>query len=328
MSHPTDEKFKQLLSGKSLENCSVVASDVTNVRAISGPNCPGLRGKTFRQKPDLVVPEYLGIPRDFYRLQHFVTLTADVMFLNGIPIFTNFSRDIRFGTAEHVPYRTARQLAKLLMRIVKLYAASGFVVRTVLMDREFEKVKPEVELVEINISAAHEDLGKIERYHCMLKKRCICVLSDMRHVGSDAYQYIHKQILISLVYFCIMMVNAMPAAKGISERFAPHEIVIGRHLDFNHLKAAFEDYIEASVDADVTHYMKVLTHACISLGPSGNWKGSQVCLWFDLETGNVFLRRTITRLPMPASIIRFINNWGKSQKNTDFKNKSIKENRG
>ena len=32
-------------------------------------------------------------------------------------------------------------------------------------------------------------------------------------------------------------------------------------------------------------------------------------------------RRTIIRLSMPTSIIQVINNWGKSQKNADFKNK-------
>ena len=65
--------------------------------------------------------------------------------------------------------------------------------------------------------------------------------------------------------------------------------------------------------------MKGHTHACISLGPSGNWQGFQVC--FELKTGKVVFRRTITRLPMPTSIIQVINNRGKSQNNADFKKK-------
>ena len=35
------------------------------------------------------------------------------------------------------------------MKIVKLNAIGGFVVRNVLMDGEFEKVKPEVEILDI-----------------------------------------------------------------------------------------------------------------------------------------------------------------------------------
>ena len=112
MAHPTDEKFKQMVSGKSLDNCSIVANNVTNAHAIFGPNLLGLRGETVRQRPEPVVPEYLEIPKDFYRLHHFLTLTADVIFVNGIPFFTIFSRDIIFGTAEHVPSYTAKQLDK------------------------------------------------------------------------------------------------------------------------------------------------------------------------------------------------------------------------
>ena len=84
------------------------------------------------------------------------------MFVNGLAFFTTLGRDIWFGTAEHVPSWTAKQLAKSLKKIVKVYALGGFVVRTVIMDGEFEKIKPEVKL-DINISAAREHVGKIER---------------------------------------------------------------------------------------------------------------------------------------------------------------------
>ena len=84
--------------------------------------------------------------------------------VNGIAFFTTLGRDIRFGTAEHVPSRIAKQLAKSLIKIVRLYALGGFVVRNVLMDGIFAKIKPEVEL-DINILAAKEHVGEIERYH-------------------------------------------------------------------------------------------------------------------------------------------------------------------
>ena len=106
-------------------------------------------------------------------------------------------------------------------------------------------------------------------------------------IGSEAYQYLHKQVVIWLVYFCVMMINAVPATNGISTLFAPREIVTGRRFNLKHLKAGFGDYIEASTDKIVTNDMKGRTHGCISLGPSGNWQGSQVC--FDLETGRIVL---------------------------------------
>ena len=55
------------------------------------------------------------------------------------------------------------------MKVVKIYVRGGFVVRTVLMAGKFEKVNPEISLVDINISAAGEHVAQIERYHCTLK---------------------------------------------------------------------------------------------------------------------------------------------------------------
>ena len=112
LAHLIDDKFKQMVSSKSLKNCSVAANDVTNAWSIFGPNRPGLRGKTVQQRQERVVPEYSDIPRNFYRLHHFGTLTADIMFVNKLPLLTTMSPDSRFGTAEHVPSCTAKQLAK------------------------------------------------------------------------------------------------------------------------------------------------------------------------------------------------------------------------
>ena len=141
----------------------------------------------------------------------------------------------------------------------------------------------------------------------------------MRPIGSDAYQYLHKQIIIWLVYFCITMLNSVPATKGISNRFGPRGIVTRWCLNLKHIKAGFGDYIEASTDEIITNDMKFCTQDCATLGPSRNWQGSQG--YFDLETGRVILRRVIKVLPMPDSMIKMINDWGKSQKNADFRNK-------
>jgi acetolactate synthase regulatory subunit len=44
-------------------------------------------------------------------------------------------------TAEHVSIRTATSLSKHLKRVLEVYRRAGFVVRTILMDGEFEKIK-------------------------------------------------------------------------------------------------------------------------------------------------------------------------------------------
>ena len=78
---------------KLLENCPVKLVDVTNTIAIFGLELAGICGRTVQNKPyrvemDNVVP----ISRDLDRLHKFVTLTADVMFINGVAFLTTLSR--------------------------------------------------------------------------------------------------------------------------------------------------------------------------------------------------------------------------------------------
>ena len=87
----------------------------------------------------------------------------------------------------------------------------GFIVRVLMMDREFECVKEEIGLVEANTTAAHKHVGDIERYIRVVKERACYVKRDM----PEDIVYLHKYIVIWMVYFCVMMLNAFPVAKGI-----------------------------------------------------------------------------------------------------------------
>ena len=144
VAHPPDQKFKNMVSHKSLGNTRLKPDAITHAKAIFGENRALLRGNTVRVKPARVEPVHMEIPRDFYVLHKFVTLVGDVMFVNGLPFLLTLSRDIRFGTVEFLPSRTAPQLGRSLMKIVKVYALRGFVVRCIMMDMEFEPVQDHV----------------------------------------------------------------------------------------------------------------------------------------------------------------------------------------
>ena len=66
----------------------------------------------------------MGIPWELYERHKYVTLTADVMFVNGVTFLVSLSRVIRMYTCEHVPNCKAAQLSKSLRRIVNLYLAA------------------------------------------------------------------------------------------------------------------------------------------------------------------------------------------------------------
>jgi len=195
------------------------------------------------------------------------------------------------------------------MKIVKLYALLGFVVRCVMMDMEFEAVKAHLPLAEINTTAAREHVGEAERFIRTIKERCRCLVADL------VWSFLHRSVIIHMVYFAVTMLNVPVAANGISRELSPREIVLGKRFEATkHCRARFGAYVEASEDADVTNDMSPRKEPCICLGPSGNWQGSVKC--FKIENAKVVTRRTIKVLPMPDSYRKAMDLWGKVSKKT------------
>jgi hypothetical protein len=59
-----------------------------------------LRGKITRTKLEHVSVDYVKIPQDFGEMNKYVTLVADVMFVNGLPFLLTSSRGIILVTIE------------------------------------------------------------------------------------------------------------------------------------------------------------------------------------------------------------------------------------
>ena len=73
-------------------------------------------------------------------------------------------------TVEHIPTHTVGQLAKSLMNILKLYTRGGSFVKVILMDKEFDRIKNQVGLLEVNTAVAREQVAKIEQQIRLVKE--------------------------------------------------------------------------------------------------------------------------------------------------------------
>ena len=114
MGHPTDEKFKQLVSLNIIKICPVTPCDIANITVLFKASCVALRDKIVMQKLDRAEIKFISIPSDFYELHNFVIMTMNIMFVNG-------------GSS--------------LNKIVHLNARSGFIVHVILIDMELDKVQ-------------------------------------------------------------------------------------------------------------------------------------------------------------------------------------------
>ena len=121
-----------------LRNCLVTTEAVSNFNKCFGPGVASLKGNITRKTSDPVVTEYVEITQTTLYLNKKVTLTADVMFVNGIALFVSMPRGIKFTTLEYTPKRTKGILISSINKLISIYNFSGFNIITPLIDQEFD----------------------------------------------------------------------------------------------------------------------------------------------------------------------------------------------
>ena len=254
---PSEKDYYGVVSNNMLDNCPVHRNDVTNARKIYGPDITGIRGKTVRKKPVPVVESYVAVPRDFVLNNKYITLAADVFFVDGIPILLTLSRKIKFITTEYTPVRTAKQLSKSIKKVLRVYQRAGFTVRTVLMDGEFEKVKEELPSIVSNTTAAKEHVAEAERSIRVVKERSRGIRALL------PYTHIPRRVKIELIYNITLWLNAFPVKSGMSAKFSPREIIVRYKLDFKkHCRGLFGAYVEARDEPEPSNSQIPRTHEC------------------------------------------------------------------
>ena len=101
----------------------------------------------------------------------FISIAADVFFVDGIAFLLTVAIKLKFVTVEHTPVRTAKSLVKHIKRVLQVYDREGFTVRYIMMDGEFEKLKELLPTIVCNTTAAKEHVAEAERKTRVVKER-------------------------------------------------------------------------------------------------------------------------------------------------------------
>jgi len=300
MGNPREKDYKGMVSNNLIANCPITSHDVTNARTIFGPDLASIRGKTVRRAPEPVVTDYVAVPRTLIEANKVITLAADIFFVDGTAFLLTVARRIKFVTAEHVPVRTATSLSKHLKRVLEVYGRAGFVVRTILMDGEFEKIKSLMPSVECNTTAAKEHVSKADRMIRTVKERMCGLLATL------PFSHIPKRMKIEIVYFVILWLNEFLVKLGISQTILPWELLMHWHFDYKkHCRVQPGTYCEVHDEPVPTNTMLWCTHKAVALGPTGNLQGSMK--FYCINTGRVLKCRSFTPMPMPNRVIKRVN---------------------
>ena len=108
-----------------------------------------------------------------------VTLTVDVMFVNGVSFLVSVARGLNIVSAVFMPYRKAKQPAASITRMIDLCACGGFQVGTVLMDNEFKKLQNLMPILVVNTTAAKEHVPEVERKIRLIKEQGRSILNTL-----------------------------------------------------------------------------------------------------------------------------------------------------
>jgi hypothetical protein len=109
---PSTRDFINIVNKNLLPNCTVIAADIKAAEHIYGPDVGILMGKTVRRKADEVLAPVTDVPSSILERYRDVTVSADIMKVNGVSFFMSISRHIKFGTAEMIDSHHAKVLLK------------------------------------------------------------------------------------------------------------------------------------------------------------------------------------------------------------------------
>ncbi len=121
LGNPSEKDYQGLVSRNLINNCPISLSDVSNARAIFGPDLASVRGKTVRKKPAPVVTDYVAVPPMLVEANKVITLAAGVFFVDGTTYLLTVGRHLKFVTAKHVPVQTATSLSKHIKQVLEVY---------------------------------------------------------------------------------------------------------------------------------------------------------------------------------------------------------------
>ncbi len=98
--NPSKGDYRGLVSSNMISNCLIAPTDITNARAIFGPDLVSVWGKTVCRTPAPVMADHVAVPRAVVERNKVVTIVADVFFVNGTPFLVTLLRNKKFMMVE------------------------------------------------------------------------------------------------------------------------------------------------------------------------------------------------------------------------------------
>ena len=133
-------------------------------------------------------------------------------------------------------------------------------------DNEFGCIRDDILPTNLNMVAADEHVGDVERSIRTVKEGTRC------HVHRLPYERYTKLMVSGCVVKTIKDLNQLPSPNGLSDELSPSTLITGLPgPDFNHINELnFGDYVQAYKSRGATNTNRARTVGAIALYQSGN----------------------------------------------------------
>jgi hypothetical protein len=98
--YPSERDFDNMVSSNMIRNFPVAPVGINAANKIFGHNVASLKGKTVCVTQEPVLEEYVEVPKKIFELNKEVTITTDIMFIDGLGFMITASRKIKYTTAD------------------------------------------------------------------------------------------------------------------------------------------------------------------------------------------------------------------------------------
>jgi len=161
---------------------------------------------------------------------------------------------------------------------------------------EFECIRNDVLPSRLNVTAADDHVGEVERSIRTMKERARTIIHGL------PFKRLPKVMIQALVYHATKGLNLFPAKNGISDTLSPLTIMTGRaNPDYNDLKLEFGSYVQVFEDNTSSNTTTSRNTGAIVLNPTGNAQGDY--FFMSLVTGKRLSRHQWTKIPMTNAVI-------------------------
>ena len=137
LGYPSVKYFRWIFQSQQIIDCPVAVQDIKIAHAIWGKKIAAFKGKTTGKNPIHITGDVVIILKELIKIQKYVFLTGDILFLNGIPFFISLSCNFKFTTGIHIYGRKSITIFNDFKQLYMYYLKRGFRITTLHVDVEF-----------------------------------------------------------------------------------------------------------------------------------------------------------------------------------------------